>query len=313
MKEQRIWQGPLVGCVLALVLGFQLGATPAPVSHAESDKPACSLHKAPVPARPAAPAPKSAQKQLLTLPGKENPHGRATRCGDCHAPGQDASASTFRGDACVDCHDPKAHLREIHPTDFSGSSAKAPSPADARLKEGRSTCLTCHAINCNPSTSFRVARENRSMLRGGPWPRETDFCYQCHTRDLYKQSYPHGQSEGLNTCWYCHGAGEGDSGLPGKGLQLPQGELCLKCHKDVKHEREHVGRSVLENRLKMDTAAALERFQAQNGVTLPLGPGGTIGCATCHSPNPACSGGGVPASKLLRAAKERICYACHDL
>lgn len=310
---QRSWSGSWVVGLLALLLGAQLGAAPAPATHDDCAKPSCGLCKPPVPARAAAPAPRPAQKQHLTLPAKDNPHGRPNRCDQCHTPGQTPAAANWRDGACVECHDPQAHLREIHPTDFSGASPKAPSPANARLKDGRGTCLTCHAINCDETTSYRVVRENRSMLRGGPWPRETDFCYQCHTRELYKQTYPHGQSEDNKACWYCHSAEGGDAAQPGKGLQLPQGELCLKCHKDVKHEREHVGRSVLHNRLKMNTAAALERFQAQSGVILPLGPGGTVACATCHSPNPACSGGGAPASKLLRAAKERICYACHDL
>jgi len=298
---------------MALLLLAQLGAAPVD-KHADCAKPACGLCKPVVPIRPAAPAPAPPTSHQVTLPGKENPHGRATRCGDCHQSGQSAVAGSFRVEACTECHDPKAHLREIHPTDFSATSAKAPTFAGAPLKDGRSTCLTCHAINCDDATNYRVARENRSMLRGGPWPRETDFCYQCHTRELYKQTYPHGSAGETSTCWYCHSAGQdGEASTPGTALQLPQGELCLKCHKDVKHEREHVGRSVLHNRLKMNTAASLERFQAESGVILPLGPDGTVGCATCHSPNPACSGGGAPASKLLRAAKERICYACHDL
>ena len=100
-------------------------------------------------------------------------------------------------------------------------------------------------------------------------------------------------------------------------LQLPQQELCIKCHKDVQHESQHLGHSVLENNLKLNTSEALASFESASGIVLPLGEGGTIRCGTCHGPNPACgkpsTGRYDEGSKLLRAAKEQICYACHDL
>jgi predicted CXXCH cytochrome family protein len=248
----------------------------------------------------------------VTLPDKPNPHGRRQLCGSCHDDGAPA-ARNFRPASCTECHDPQAHLREVHPTDFAGDSPKAPAFPGARLVEGRATCLTCHEIVCNGETDFRVARENRAMLSGGPWPRETDFCYQCHERALYRAVMPHRDAADRQLCWYCHAPREGVQPVePGPELQLLPPELCNKCHKDNKHERQHIGRSVLSNHLKTDTAAALRRFQESTGVTLPLGPGDTVRCTTCHNPNPAC-GGGPQESRLLRAAKERICYACHDL
>jgi len=303
---------PRAGRLLALLL-LAVPPWPGPAVPAESPGRACGLclpasSARPVPPVSPAPAPRVTREDLA------NPHGRAARCASCHLPGTPESAATFQAASCVDCHDPRAHLREIHPTDLAGDNPKAPAFAGARLAAGRSTCLTCHEINCDPHTSYRVARENRSMLRGGPWPRETDFCYQCHERKHYQPVHPHAAGPESGVCWYCHAEGSGEgAGSPGIALQLPQAELCMKCHKDVKHEREHVGRSVLHNRLRMDTAAALRRFQAESGAALPLGPEGAVACATCHSPNPACSRGATPAPKLLRAARERICYACHDL
>ncbi|MFA7330484.1 MAG: hypothetical protein WC326_05345 [Candidatus Delongbacteria bacterium] len=284
-----------------------------PAATAEAPKSAsCGLC---APGAPACktPAPRDTLTHHLTRPGKLNPHGRENRCAECHVAGAEPGAASFRGESCTECHDPVAHLREIHPTNFAGDNPKAPSFKGARLQEGRSTCLTCHNIGCKGDGNFRVHRENRAMLVGGPWPRETDFCYQCHERALYPQKNPHRTAGDPNLCWYCHAPGSDGQSLSPQP-QLPAGELCLKCHKDVKHEREHLGRSVLHNRLKMDTASALKRFHDTSGVTLPLREGEFLTCTTCHTPNPAC-GQGVepPPSKLLRAPKERICYACHDL
>jgi hypothetical protein len=294
-----------------LVVGGLALTVPEAGRTAESAKSSCGLCLPLSTARAEAPPPPV--HHHVSIPGKVNPHGRSGRCASCHLPGREPAAESWRPGACLECHDAQAHLRAIHPTDFAGDSPKAPAFAGAPLQDGRSTCLTCHAVHCAPETRHRVSRENRSMLRGGPWPRETDFCYQCHDRGLYQPVNPHLAGAEGRVCWYCHVGSGGTGPVPGTDLQLLQGELCLKCHKDVKHEREHMGRSVLHNRLKMDTAAALASFQAGSGVVLPLDPEGRVACATCHSPNPACSRGAPPASKLLRAAKERICYACHDL
>jgi len=156
------------------------------------------------------------------------------------------------------------------------------------------------------------------MLRGGPWPRETDFCFQCHRQDDYTAINPHQNADKKSFCAFCHETSKSEKGLiPTVDLQMAQQELCKKCHKDVQHEGQHLGSSVLDNRLKMNTAKALESFENSSGIVLPLGEGGTILCSTCHGPNPAC---GNPSndkvedgSKLLRAVKEQICYACHDL
>lgn len=295
----------------ALAVGLLLVARTADTADAPKAA-SCGLC---VPGAPAckSPAPRDTLPHPLTLPGKLNPHGRDNRCVDCHTTGAEPVAATFRMESCVECHDPVAHLREIHPTRFDGDNPKAPSYPGARLQDGRSTCLTCHDIGCKGDGKFRVHRENRAMLKGGPWPRETDFCYQCHARTLYPQKNPHRTATDATLCWYCH-APAADGATLSSQPQLPPGELCMKCHKDLQHEREHLGRSVLHNRLKMDTASAQKRFHDTSGITLPLREGEFLTCTTCHAPNPAC-GGGVepPPSKLLRAPKERICYACHDL
>ncbi len=309
MRRAHILTGLLLVVLLA---GLVAGAVVAAVG---SDPPkatvtSCGLC---VPGKPgcATPAPRDTLAHHLTLPGKLNPHGRDNRCALCHTPGEPQTA-TFRPESCVECHDPVAHLREIHPTRFSGNNAKAPARPGMKLADGQSTCLTCHDIGCKGDGKFRVHRENRAMLVGGPWPRETDFCYQCHERALYPQKNPHNTAGDTNLCWYCHTPGD-TGNLPGSHIQLPAGELCLKCHKDVKHEREHIGKSVKHNRLKMDTAAALARFHDTSGTNLPLKDGEFLTCTTCHAPNPACGGTDAPAAMLLRAPKERICYACHDL
>jgi len=260
---------------------------------------------------PAPPAPREVRH--LTIPGSESPHGMTDRCEACHAEGQAPTALNVDPKACLECHEAQAHRDQIHPTDFAGSSDVAPSFRDAPLgPDGRSTCLTCHGKAC------RVRRDNRPMLRGGPWPRQSDFCFRCPLPEDYAPVFPNEQRDANRLCWLCHEPQPQADGTFGYGarLELPQPELCLKCHKDVQHEREHVGRVLSESRLQPPPLETLAAFEARTGVRLPVNGDGTIRCSTCHDPSPACRAnlenrGLQP--KLLRAPKEQICYACHDL
>jgi hypothetical protein len=248
----------------------------------------------------------------LTLPDVSNPHGSTSSCGECHTPGEEPAVTNYRLGVCTECHQPEAHLSKIHPTDFASDNTNAPVFQAARLKNGRSLCITCHHTSCHPT------RENRNMLRGGPWPREIDFCFQCHKQDSYEATNPHQDSQNATLCAYCHESElQAKTVVPNSALRFSQQMLCMTCHADVKHEDHHMGRSVVDNHLKQNTSASLENFQNTSGITLPLGKDGTIHCGTCHGANPACGntidGHEKAGSSLLRATKEQICFACHDL
>lgn len=251
----------------------------------------------------------------LTIPDSINPHGDPNLCARCHNEGAEPDEDNVRIESCVECHQADAHLSEIHPTFFPGDHDLAPVFEGAPLlPDGHSTCITCHGISC------RVDRANRAMLRGGPWPRESDFCFRCHQPERFQAINPHLETADANSCLLCHTAeieNETAGYRPGPGSLLPQPQLCLTCHKDVAHEGEHVGNSLRNNRLKRNSATTLERFMDRTGIELPLGPDDTILCSTCHDTSPSCGKTGemTPAahSRLLRAPKEQICYACHDL
>jgi predicted CXXCH cytochrome family protein len=247
----------------------------------------------------------------LTLPDKDNPHGKKQACADCHSAGVEPAGANFRPESCTDCHQAKAHAAEIHSTHFAADSKDAPVFEGAVLgADGKSTCITCHGIACKSD------RSNRAMLRGGPWPRETDFCFSCHKREDYRAFNPHQTASEKQACLSCHAIDENGQAVTDL-TQLSQPDLCMKCHKDVSHEREHLGKSIFDNRLKRSSADALDRFVMHNGTGLPLGENGTISCSTCHDTGPACTSAGSAKRtmnhKLLRAPKEQICYACHDL
>jgi hypothetical protein len=248
----------------------------------------------------------------LTIPGSESPHGAAEACNACHTPDETPTGFNVDPRSCLECHEAQAHRDLIHPTDFAGNSAIAPSFQDAPLSpEGRATCLTCHGKACN------IRRDNRAMLRGGPWPRQNDFCFTCHQGQDYAAIYPHDQHATTPLCWLCHHPQEQAEDFAfSAALELPQPDLCLKCHKDVQHEREHIGRILGESRLQPPPAETHADFIRRTGISLPLAGDGSIQCSTCHDPGPSCAanneGRGLQ-PKLLRAPREQICYACHDL
>lgn len=267
----------------------------------------------PAPAAVPAPRPERTPRHL-TLPDADSPHGKPQRCDACHVGPGEPTAADVDPESCLECHEAVAHRDEIHPTDFAGNCEVAPSFNGAPLgADGRSTCLTCHSKACS------VPRDNREMLRGGPWPRQNDFCFTCHRKTDYERVNPHRQRETGPLCWLCHRpapvAADGGWAFSSE-LELEQPGLCLKCHKDVQHESQHLGRVPADSRLQPPPVETLAAFEARAGLTLPLSADGSIRCSTCHDPGPSCGArteNRVLQPKLLRAPKEQICYACHDL
>lgn len=266
-----------------------------------------------LPAKPVAPVAQTPREaRHLTIPDSENPHGRGGRCDACHVGPGEPAAMDVDPASCLECHEANAHRDEIHPTAFDGDSPIAPAFAGAPLDaEGRATCLTCHGKACS------VPRDNREMLRGGPWPRQNDFCFSCHLATDYAAVNPHKQRDEGVLCWLCHRPEAGPDGFRfSRDLELQQPDLCLKCHKDVQHESEHLGRVLSSSLMEPAPVETLARFEAKTGLVLPLSAEGAIRCSTCHDPGPACGArteNRPLQPRLLRVPKEQICYACHDL
>ncbi len=278
----------------------------------------------------------------LTKPDVTDPHGNQDGCAECHDE-REPSKESFNYASCLECHEEEAHRRAVHLVRFSGDDPTAPVPELMPLRDGRSTCITCHEIAC------KLSRSNRRMLREAPLPREEEFCFRCHRRELYRAFNPHGtesrsseesdlppgsrlgswgESEGTLSCLFCHRSvsmrGDPASGEVRLAVEPPihedLGHLCLTCHADVQHEREHMDRSIIKNRIRGDLSSVLREFERSGGVRLPLKDGEYITCATCHRASSACRADVERRGEedelrkaLLRVPKEQICYACHDL
>jgi predicted CXXCH cytochrome family protein len=228
-----------------------------------------------------------------------NPHRKRTVCFACHAdgkPGQLRSAEVVA--LCRRCHGSGKIPGMSHPM------PKVPAgytiPPEWPLAGGALTCLTCHmaghAAGAVPGRPDEPVGKPH-LLRGGVAGDRTAVCFRCHSRDQWKGRNPHQQAAEKKTgCTLCHAAdpdfGDTDSFVADINI------VCLACHDGAKHPGNTSHTVTL-------TAAmpAVPEF-------MPLGPGRSVTCATCHNPH-----AGTPAGHRLRGAKEAttFCLQCHKL
>jgi hypothetical protein len=210
----------------------------------------------------------------------------------------------------------------IHPLqNVNPKSEKMSIPTSFKLDaDGSLGCLTCHQVAC------KIDRSNRTFLRGGPYKREIDFCYNCHSKSDYKKMNPHKQvqSDGSidnSTCLQCHikQPSKDDHPTIAREMQLDMTATCNKCHSLHSHEQNHQGKNI-----ELSKKATVKRFsetQQKFGLTLPLSQDNLIQCNTCHythnrgtlAADQVVYEGDGENQRFLRLSKENLCYACHDL
>ncbi len=262
---------------------------------------------------PLPPAPDSLYTgRMLTLPDRPDPHGDYDACLACHLDEGAASREDIRVESCRDCHDASAHHRRIHPVDCEISS-KIHVPDSFPLIDGKLDCITCHGMICDPE------RSNRAMLRGAPFPRAQEFCFQCHTREFDVGLDPHHRPlkavdqerlanlELTTPCGLCH---KQEPEFAGELIAAPDA-LCQRCHLGREHEFRHMGSSMSDPD-NADSNTLYREYLALGGRTLPLQTGQRIGCTTCHTPGPGCGDQGeIFPPRGLRLSLDRICNVCH--
>ncbi len=257
----------------------------------------------------------------LTKPNVVNPHAGGN-CNVCHESTSDPSNSDLKQDMCTSCHSADAVDALIHPVKHVNTGSERISiPTDFVLgPKGTLDCLTCHKVD------HKMNRSNRSFLRGGPYRRELDFCYNCHSKTNYTKMNPHLQvktdgSVDNSTCLQCHvkQPSKADHPTIAREMQLDMTATCNKCHALHSHEQNHQGKNIELS--KKATAKRFRQAQKKFGVTLPLSTDNLIQCNTCHythnrgtlaSDQVVYEGDGEN-QRFLRLSKENLCYACHDL
>jgi hypothetical protein len=259
--------------------------------------------------------------QELTKPNVSNPHG-GKDCGVCHTDAKKPSATNLVNELCTQCHSAAAVDALIHPVmNANPKSDRINIPKKFKLDEdGTLGCLTCHKVAC------KVDRSNRTFLRGGPYRRELDFCYNCHSQDNYKKMNPHQQINASGTvneatCLQCHVKQPSKAEHPtiAREMHLDMASTCNKCHALHSHEQNHQGKNI-----ELSKKATVKRFrqtQKKFGVKLPLSEDNLIQCNTCHythnrgtlAKDQVVYEGDGENQRYLRLSKENLCYACHDL
>jgi len=217
-------------------------------------------------------------------------HDFEGKCRLCHStipkPGTDFRKIVLNGSPeqlCFQCH--KINQRASHPVNVV---SKEPMPLSKYLdKQGRITCLTCHQVHKERSTSAWGDTELKGLLRGHANGRA--FCTVCHGNDAVGAK--------------CHAGSVNYAHTPGKFIQaawggqlLDQNSIeCLSCH---------------DGNVSQGTNISLKSgsFQHGRGSGHPVGvdyprPGmksdfepseglpeevalfqGKIGCLSCHNP-----------------------------
>ena len=258
----------------------------------------------------------------LTKPNVVNPHGAEDNCSSCHVSETAPSNTDLIKDMCTQCHAASAIDALIHPLkNVNPGSERIRIPEDFTLgTDGELACLTCHKVD------HKLNRSNRTFLRGGPYRKELDFCYNCHNMKNYSKMNPHQQVNDQgevdnSTCLQCHvkQPSKNDHPTIAREMQLDMTATCNKCHALHSHEQNHQGKNI-----ELSKKATVRRFkqtQKRFGVTLPLSTDNLIQCNTCHythnrgtlaSDQVVYEGDGEN-QRFLRLSKENLCYACHDL
>lgn len=245
----------------------------------------------------------SAQTQF-TYPGKTNPHG----------PGISTESN------CSECHSAEAIDARIHPMfNLNTKSPRIAVPKEFPLTDDTGmNCLTCHLVTDGQK------RSNRSLLRGGPYSTELDFCYNCHLEKDYKKVNPHQQlredgSVDSGVCLHCHAHQPSATDHPtiAAEMHMEMKATCNKCHALNTHEQNHYGKSLLKSK-----RATLEQFKLTeelHNIKIPLSSDSLIECHTCHYIHGSLGidavvyEGSEDNQYFLRLPKEQLCYACHNL
>lgn len=185
-------------------------------------------------------------------------HGKLP-CAECHVEGAIKD--------CGACHAPAENPHPIR------VSAWMPVPPGTPLdEEGRLLCRSCHRVHGGrPEVSY--LREANVYCEDS----RRAFCTGCHGRGMAGFN-PHLGRSGEARCPFCHAAAPAGAEEARKNMRADVAKLCRFCH----------GVEVKDHVQDLDLSAPIPK-----GV--PVGPGGSWTCATCHDPH-----GATTATRHLR-------------
>ena len=270
------------------------------------------------------------------------PHWTKVFCLSCHdTRPEEGKPVTFKfgGDmvkVCNWCHDSNLARGFLHrvnhepPTKADGERYKFVHFNYEVFKlndEGKVTCITCHRRECEQD----YESTGKLFLRGGPYKRTTDVCFQCHVKEVFRGINCHiGQldEEGkpiIEKCLFCH-AGDPTREIEGIRQIDFVGQirlLCMRCHDEYDHPGSDIKTGRGANHLapvkvEGDPETHMKPLKEIPLDILPLVKGNMMTCSTCHNSHQAgvlegkaAVGAGEKQRRRMDIMKGELCEACH--
>lgn len=256
-----------------------------------------------------------------------NLHYTGKYCKECHEkiprPGGD-SYLKYKGDfikLCGKCHN-SAQGNYPHPVGMKPSEGKKGDiPKSFPLVDGKISCKTCHDLylQCKESSN----KKKMSSLRGAPFKKRTDFCYNCHNKKNYEMQDAHDQIDEkgkilANKCLYCHAKMPDAKKDEFKDIKLVKNieAVCQGCHVIRGNHSGNFNHMIKPSDKYL---SIMKNMEITFGIKMPLDDKGKMTCMTCHNPHekgiippdrPAAKGAD---SKYRHRLPKIMCMECHKV
>lgn len=229
-----------------------------------------------------------------------SPHGEEGKCHYCHnSRVVDKNNVGFRKsseeEVCIECHIDRGANMTDYLKDMLPNVAAKSRLIEYLSKHPDFSCHSCHNVMClaNSRKELRYRNPHIQLDKEGKSIKKT--CLFCHTVTPTKEM---DETEKVNKRY---------------GLRYDLEYLCIICHVMSSRKKGCSGKKMSAEMIKKK-----EQFEKKYDVVLPLGPSGTVICASCHNPHQA----GVSVGKsektklpdnhrLVVEDSWQMCTACH--
>lgn len=193
-----------------------------------------------------------------------DPHGKEGFCHHCHGTNDvDPDNLTFKMGTidltCLKCHSQRGATMEDYLRRMLPDVEIKDELIVYFLEHHEFSCHTCHNVMCKRSSKEDLLFRNPHIQLDENGEIIEHTCLFCHTM---VPDWRHPDPEHAN-------------------MRYDITYLCSICHA-MSTEKRGLG---FGEPMTREMVEAKERFEEEHDVSLPLGPGDTVVCASCHSPH----------------------------